>query len=75
METFFIIMTLISGQNQYSSTAFIGEFPTEQVCEEFTATVARNLILDPKTPWVNAITDCFHPTSVVNLNEDQGEPT
>ena len=77
METFIVIITMITGANIYEVTTMIGEFPSDEICEQFTAEVAQGLIDNPKTPWVLSATECVAPHEIIPLSDSgpKGDPT
>ncbi len=59
METFLMVITLLTAQDQYFTASYMGEWETEDRCMAAVFEVGDTLIKDPTTPWNRSITNCI----------------
>jgi hypothetical protein len=59
METFLMVITLLTAQNQYTTSTHMGEWPSREACIAAIFKVGDKMIKDPTTPWNRSIVNCI----------------
>ena len=59
METFLMIITLMSPQGHQLTSAHLGDWETKEICIAEVRKVGIQMIKDPTTPWARSIANCI----------------